>query len=85
MNEKIIVVFRKFKDLGDIIALFPAEINYPNGLCESYQHIGQHSSADYGYCIAKSKPAKPEEYSSLKRELEGLGYNLSIKKKYVQK
>ena len=44
--EKTIVIFRKFKDLGDIVALFPAETDYPDGSCGSYQSIGQHSAAN---------------------------------------
>jgi hypothetical protein len=35
-TEKTIVVFRKWKDTQDIIALFPDFINYPDGRCESY-------------------------------------------------
>lgn len=75
---KTVTVFRKFKKDGDIIALFPQEINYPDGACESYQHIGQHSAADYGHCLTITVPAKPEEYAPLKRDLERIGYDLKI-------
>lgn len=80
MKDNTIVVFRAYKDNGDILALFPKERNYPNPhLCDSYQHIGQHSSADYVHCLRITRPAKPVEYADLKRELEAIGYTLTVK------
>ena len=78
------VMFRKeksrtFKDT--IFALFPHECSTSEGLVTLYQHVGQHSSADYDFCIRKTKPAKKEEYKDLKEEIESLGYNLKIVKK----
>lgn len=78
---KTVVVFRKFKDWNDIVALFPEEVNYPDGSCESYQHIGQHGAANYQHCIRTSVPAKPNEYKDLQRELEKIGYDLDIRKR----
>lgn len=80
--EKTVVVFRRFKDRGDIVALFPNLINYPDGGCESYQHVGQHGSADYNHCMKCSVAATNEESAALKLELEGLGYNLDVKKRH---
>jgi len=80
----VVVVFRKWKD-GDILALFPKEIADSNGNCMSYEHVGQHGAAAYGGCVYKTKPAKPSEYAALKRELEGIGYNLDVKLRYSQK
>lgn len=79
--EKTKVIFRKFKDGGDIIALFPEFVNYPDGCIESYQHLGQHGAADYSHCIAISKPASVKEYAPLKAELERIGYKLEIRSK----
>ena len=73
-----IVVFRH--DGETVFALFPF-IDHSNGYCTSYQHIGQHSGADYAGCIADSRPAKPEEYADLKAELESIGYELDVRKK----
>jgi hypothetical protein len=75
------VVFRKFKE-GDIIALFPREpgTNDTYRSCMSYQHIGQHGSADPGI-VSITKLAKPGEYASLAKELRSLGYVLDIKTK----
>lgn len=74
------VIFRKFKN-GDIIALFPYEIENYHGDCQSYMHIGQHSGANYWGCVAKSKPARLSEYTPLMQELVSIGYNLRVRKK----
>jgi hypothetical protein len=79
---KTVVVFRKFKDFGDIVALFPTEAADNNGNCCSYQHAGQHGAADYRFCIRTSVAATSDEYAPLKRELESIGYNLEIKKRF---
>ena len=81
---KTLVVFRKFNVQGDIIALFPA-IPYNNigDNCESYQRIGQHGAANYAFCMTLSVSATPKEYLSLKQELESIGYNLDVRKRYM--
>lgn len=79
-DVKTEVIFRKFKN-GDVIALFPYEIEDYHANCLSYEHNGQHSAADYWHCIAKSKPAKLNEYTDLFKELESLGYNLKVRQK----
>lgn len=78
------VVFRKYKDNGDILALFP-EVDEGNYKCSCYERIGQHGAADYSHCIRITTPAKEEEYKALKNELESMGYNLDIKKKHLRK
>ena len=50
----------------------PAD-NYGH-LCTSYQHIGQHSGADYGLCIRNSRPATRREAAPLLTELRRIGY-----------
>ena len=53
------VVIRVWKgNPDDVFALFPTDPadNYGR-YCTSYQHVGQHSSADYGHCIRQSRPA----------------------------
>lgn len=75
-----------FKMLGaDAIALFPQEPGTSDfyTTCQSYMHIGQHSSASVE--LADLKAANEDEYSSLKRELESIGYELEIGKKFTQK
>lgn len=81
---KTITVFRKYKD-GEIIALFPAE-KWTRGdyTCTSYCHVGQHCAADYNSVVLRTTLATPEEYADLKVELERIGYELDIKKKYIK-
>ncbi len=78
MSTQTNVVFRKFKDTGDIIALFVDETNYPDGSIESYMHVGQHSAASYHHVVTITKPAKPDEYEALARELKQRGYSLRV-------
>ncbi len=88
MNPVTVVVFRKWRN-GDIIALFPYEVAV-GYYCNSYMHIGQHGAADYHGVLKITKPAKPEEYKDLKRELENYGppeahYNLKVLKRASRK
>ena len=63
---------------GEVFAIMPYDIYDRKGNVTSYQHVGQHSGADYNHCIAISRPAKESEYNDLKNELEGLGYNIQV-------
>lgn len=65
------VIFRKFKDEGDIIAFFPDQRN--GQYVMSYQHIGQHG--DGVYPNSSTVPATPAEYASLLSELRRIGYD----------
>lgn len=78
-TEPTTVIFRKYKE-GDIIALFPYEKEGPH-LCTCYQHTGQHGAADGPGVVGDTKPATPEEYADLKKELEGIGYVLDVRKR----
>lgn len=83
-QEPTIVIFRVWgrQNGGSVLAIFPAEPYSDNeALCMSYEHMGMHSGADYYGCLARTRPAKPEEYASLRRELEGLGYTLRVVQK----
>lgn len=79
--DKDLVIFRKWKDDGEILALFP-ELEGNWGLCTCFSHVGQHATAEYHYCLSLSKPATPEEYADLQKELEDIGYNLKIRKRW---
>ena len=75
--DKTKVIFRKDKEDGDIIAVFP-EDKQDNGMIGCYAHIGQHSTMSLDY-YKKTIPATPEEYKDLKAELENkVGYNLEV-------
>lgn len=78
-TQKTKVIFRKFKDSGDIIALMPEMAgNMDVVTCMCYQHIGQHGTAWLLDVMEMSKPAKPEEYIPLYNELTARGYNIRI-------
>ena len=75
------VIFRVWRGKdGDVFALFP-HLKGGRDLSTAYQHVGQHSAADYGLCIQNSRPAKPSEYADLARELRGIGYGLTIRQR----
>jgi hypothetical protein len=77
-TEPIPVVFRTFKQGGDVIALFPTLDADANGHVTSYQHVGQHGAADYAYCMRATRPATGEESAALARELEGPPYRYNL-------
>lgn len=66
-----------------MLALFPLLPETRPGTCASYEHIGQHGSADYAHCIGATRPADLEapNVASLKRELEAIGYRLRVAKR----
>ena len=69
------VIFRKYVNENEIIALFPNEIANSNGECGSYMHYGQHSPADYKFVIENTTAATKEEYTPLYNELVAIGYD----------
>jgi hypothetical protein len=81
-QEKTLVVFRKWKGKGDIIALLPA---IPSDLlgyfCVSYERVGQHGGADYHGVIRATKPVGRNEFAPLKKELTRIGYRLLVRKR----
>ena len=81
-TEVTLVIFRKYKSDGSIIAYFP-ELAYDVAgyMGMAYQHIGQHSGADYQALLKSCVPASETEYHDLKEELESLGYNLKVIKR----
>jgi len=78
------VIFRKWPE-GDVIALFPQIAASVDGhLCESYMHAGQHSPANPAI-VRDTRPAKPTEYHKLLQELEQIGYNPVVVKRFTYK
>jgi hypothetical protein len=78
MSKRLdLVVFRKWKDTGDLIALFPELPSDSYGVyCDSYEHVGQHAAADYYGVIRHTMPAVRSEYRRLAAELRRIGYRL---------
>ena len=73
------MIFRK--DKYGVFALMPYDIATLDGMVTTYQHVGQHSSADYQGCMRKSVPTNVIEYLDLYNELKSLGYNIKIVKR----
>ena len=66
---------------GNVIAMFPYEpFNSDARLCMSFEHAGQHGSAEPDGVIANSRPATADEAAPLLAELEGrpYGYQLHV-------
>lgn len=76
-TEQTEVQFRLFR--GEVIAVFPYIIETDTSVM-CYAHIGQHGGIVWDI-NSISKPATPEQYSDLQKELEGIGYNLKLIKK----
>ena len=67
----------------EVTAVFPAEPFDTRGHYMScYARVGQHGSCSLEW-YWKTRPARPEEYASLKRELESapFGYRLKVYQK----
>jgi len=78
------VIFRKWRNTGDIIALFPQEpANWQGNHCLSYEHVGQHGAASPLITMGSTRLASPEEYAPLMRELQSIGYKLKVGKKFT--
>lgn len=79
-----LVIFKKSQ--GEVLAIFPElpGTNDPYTMT-CYAHAGQHSSCDTVF-VSNAKPAKPEEYEPLLRELKAIGYeNIRIVRKQLDK
>jgi len=71
------VIFRKWKDNEEVVALFPtipADMCVTD-TCSSYVHFGQHGPAQYNYVISQTQPATLSDYVSLFAELVKVGYD----------
>jgi hypothetical protein len=71
------VIFRVHNVKGEepeVIAFFPelsGNSDYGN-TCACYAHVGQHSSASIEYYQDCTRPATPDEYADLLKELQGI-------------
>ena len=81
-----LVVLRRWRNTGDLIALFPAlPADYQGLFVDSYMHVGQHAAADYHGVVLATTPASQEEAADLIRELERIGYRLKPIKRASRK
>lgn len=82
------VIFRidKYGKDKQVTAVFPYEestVGKP-WLRTCYAHIGQHGACDKAWVYEYTRPATPEEYAPLKKELERMGYSLQVLKRGVK-
>lgn len=69
------VIYRKWRDTGDVIALFPTHPGtYEPSTCSSYMQLGQHAAADLRGVIRVTRPATRREARDIHRELRRVGY-----------
>lgn len=68
-SEVLPVIFRHFGKEG-VTAYFPT-LPWTPFLITCYAHVGQHGGADRVW-LKMGRPAKPEEYADLLRELRGI-------------
>lgn len=78
--EQVDVMFRFDQHAKVVYALFPGLAGtHELHTCSCYEHVGQHSTADLRGCVNGSRPATPQEYESLKRELESAPYHYFLR------
>ncbi len=70
--QTIEVMFRKYRDKSAaILAVFPYEAHDQAGtFVTCYAQIGQHGGAQMAHVHSATRPAKPDEYDALYRELK---------------
>lgn len=71
------VIFRVWKREGGVIAIFPT-LRDRHGRLEMYEHNGGHGAGDPSI-VTVTRLATPREYTSLKRELEGVPYHYRLR------
>ena len=72
-----LVVFRRWRDNGDIIALFPElPADCQGRFCDAYEHVGQHGGANFHGVVQATKPVSVKDAADLIQELERIGYVL---------
>ena len=71
------VVFRRWKDSGEVVAVFPEIPADAEGRqCVTYQCSVEYGAAEYFTLMRATTPAEPEEHADLAHELASLGYHV---------
>ena len=77
MSQTDVVVFRRWRDTGGVIALFPElPADLGGDCCDAYEHVGQHGGADYHGVIQHTTPCSPDDAAAVAAELRTIGYKL---------
>lgn len=64
-TKPTIVVFRRWREGGEVVALFPY-LPEVGGRCQSFMHVGQHAAADYALTIEATEPASAGESADVR-------------------
>jgi hypothetical protein len=85
MKTKVIFKMEKWGKDAQPVAFFPEIPGTHNPyFCSCYAHFGQHGSASTNHA-SSLKPATPEQYAPLLKELESIGYeNLKPVRKFLR-
>lgn len=79
------VIFRDWggANAGDIVAIL-LDVPANPGRVVCYEHVGQHGEGTRAALIGNTRPATPEQYASLKKELESppYGYVLDVRQRW---
>ena len=66
MTKADIVVFRRWRDTGDVIAFFPElPADLSGDCCDAYERVGQHGGADYHGVIQHTTPCSLNDAAAL--------------------
>jgi len=85
MADADVVVFRRWKENGDVIALFPAlPADLYGEYCDAYEHVGQHGGADYHGVVQHTRPCSLNDAADLVTELRRIGYILQPRRRASQ-
>ena len=85
-EEETLVIFRRWRDTGGIIALFPElPSDYQGRFCDAYEHVGQHGGADYHGVLQATRAVSVDEARDLITELTRIGYRLKPIKRASQR
>lgn len=85
-EEETLVIFRRWRDTGGIIALFPElPADYQGQFCDAYEHVGQHGGADYHGVLQATRAVSIDEARDLITELTRIGYRLKPIKRASQR
>lgn len=72
-----LVIFRRWNDTGDIVAIFPELPADDQGrFCVAHDELGQQIAAEYEQVMRDTTPVSPTEYGRFAHELTLLGYDL---------
>lgn len=72
-----LVIFRRWNDTGDIVAIFPEQPADAEGrYCLAYDELGQHIAADYEQVMRDTTAVSPTVCGRFAHELTLLGYDL---------